>query len=159
MLRAKVLIFLLLLSPIAATAQGTKAPALVLKDLRGRRVRLSDFKGRVVLLNFWAEWCPPCRAEIPDLVQWQREYRSRGLQVIGITYPPTDRIAVRQFARTLKINYPVVFGTAETKARFDQSETLPITVIIDRDGNIREIITGVILPEEFETKIEPLLKL
>ena len=158
MFRASVLILLLLVAPLFAMAQGTKATAVVLKDWRGRQVRLSDYKGRVVLLNFWAEWCPPCRAEIPDLVRWQRQYRSRGLQIVGITYPPTDRAAVRQFMRLLQINYPVLFGTTQTKARFEASETLPVTVIIDRDGSVREVITGVILPEEFATKIEPLLK-
>ncbi len=134
-----------------------KAPSLELKDLRGRTFRLSDYKGKVVLLNFWATWCPPCRAEMPDLVGMQREYGSRGLQVIGITYPPQERVEVRRFIRKLKVNYPVAFGTRETKALFDQGETLPLTVVIDREGNVRDLIQGILLPEEFEEKIKPLL--
>ena len=149
---------LLALSPVAALAQGKTAPALALKDLRGRTVRLSDYKGKVVLLNFWATWCPPCRAEMPDLVKWQREYRGRGLQVIGITYPPTERAEVRQFIRSVKVNYPILLGSIETKALFEPGETLPITVVIDREGNIHDLVEGILLPEEFEQKIKPILR-
>lgn len=157
----KALTLFILATALCATASAQssqKAPNLVLKDSRGRQFRLSDYRGKVVLLNFWATWCPPCRAEMPELVKWQKEYRNQGLQVIGITYPPTDRNVVRRFIRRVKVNYPVVFGTKETKALFDKSETLPITVVIDHEGNIREMIQGILLPEEFEEKIRPLLK-
>jgi thiol-disulfide isomerase/thioredoxin len=157
MARVIILTLLLLLSPVAATAQGAKAPALVLRDLRRRTLRVGDYKGKIVLLNFWATWCPPCRAEMPDLVKWQRQYRSGGLQVIGITYPPARRAAVRNFTRRIGINYPVVFGAKETKALFDSGEALPLSVIIDREGNVRDVIRGIILPEEFEQKVKPLL--
>src|SRR5678816_745699 len=75
-------------SPASVLRQETIAPQLELKDLNGRTVRLSDYKGKVVLINFWATWCPPCRAEMPDLVRLQREHANQGLQIIGITYPP-----------------------------------------------------------------------
>lgn len=135
-----------------------KAPNLVLNDIRGRRLRLSEYRGRVVLLNFWATWCPPCRAEMPDLVRWQRKYRNSGLRVVGVTYPPNDIREIRSFIRSLKVNYPVVLGTKETKALFMEGETLPITVVIDRNYTIRETIEGILLPEEFEERIKPLLK-
>ncbi|MDT5156212.1 MAG: hypothetical protein QOH51_569 [Acidobacteriota bacterium] len=135
-----------------------KAPSLSLRDIRGHVVRLSDYKGKVVLLNFWATWCPPCRAEMPDLVKMQREYRSLGLQVIGITYPPETVRGVQRFTRQLRVNYPIALGTKETKSLFDESETLPLTIVIDREGNIRDRIEGILLPEEFEQKIKPLLK-
>jgi len=157
MVRIIVLAFLLLLS-VAAQAQGTKAPALSFRDLRGHRVRLSDYKGKVVLLNFWATWCPPCRAEMPDLIRWQEQYRASGLQVIGITYPPTNRAEVRRFIRSIRINYPVVLGAKATKALFDSGETLPVSIVIDREGNVREVIQGIVLPEEFEQKVKPLLR-
>ncbi|HKO99483.1 MAG TPA: TlpA disulfide reductase family protein [Pyrinomonadaceae bacterium] len=156
--KAIILATMLFVSPGTMLAQTKKAPDVALKDLRGRIVRLSSFKGRVVLLNFWATWCPPCRAEMPDLVRWQREYRELGLQVIGVTYPPTSRVEVRRFVRGLSVNYPIVFGTRKTKALFDQSETLPITVVIDREGNIREMIEGILLAEEFDEKIRPVLE-
>jgi thiol-disulfide isomerase/thioredoxin len=144
--------------PVIAMGQTRQAPTLVLKDLRQRTVRLSDYKGKVVLLNFWATWCPPCRAEMPDLIKMQREYRSRGLQVIGITYEHEGIEEVRQFVRKLKVNYPIALGTKEIKALFDETETLPLTIVIDRQGDIREHIEGILLPAEFEQKIKPLLK-
>jgi len=153
-----VLLLLAALHPLSFGQTGQKAPQLALKDLRGRDLRLSDYLGKVVLVNFWATWCPPCRAEVPDLVKMQREYKGRGLRVIGVTYPPQTAEEVRQFIRELRINYPVALGTKETKALFDQSETLPVTVVIDREGNFRELIEGILLPEEFEQKIKPLLQ-
>src|SRR5690349_1665651 len=95
---------------VAHTGQE-KAPEFSLKDINGKSVTLADFSGKVVLLNFWATWCVPCRAEIPDLVKKQREYQSQGLRVVGITYPPEEVPEVRRFVRELKINYPVVIGS------------------------------------------------
>jgi thiol-disulfide isomerase/thioredoxin len=150
---------LLVALPCAAFGQEIqKAPPLSLKDLRGRAVRLSDYRGKVVLVNFWATWCPPCRAEVPDLVRWQREYKGRGLQVVGVTYPPTDLREVRRFVRRFRLTYPVLLGARETKALFIEGETLPVTIVLDREGNVRERIEGILLPEEFEEKIKPLLR-
>lgn len=150
------LIFVLL--PVVSVAQTGKLPELNLKDINGRRIRLSQYRGKVVLLNFWATWCPPCRAEIPDLVRLQRDYRSHGLRVIGVTYPPQKLSEVRQFAQKSRINYPVALGTKETKLRFTSSETMPMTFVIGRDGTVRDIIEGILLPEEIEQKIKPLLR-
>jgi thiol-disulfide isomerase/thioredoxin len=158
MVKRVVLVVLLFALPVIAAGQSNNTPALVLKDLRGRTVRISDYKGKVVLLNFWATWCPPCRAEMPDLIKWQREFRGRGLQVIGITYPPTELREVRRFIRSIKVNYPILIGATQTKMLFDSEETLPITVVIDREGNIRERIEGILLDEEFEQKVKPLLQ-
>ncbi|HEX8139466.1 MAG TPA: TlpA disulfide reductase family protein [Pyrinomonadaceae bacterium] len=158
MVKAVVFATLLIILPAVAAGQNSEAPALALKDLRGRTIRVSDYKGKVVLLNFWATWCPPCRAEMPDLVKWQRQYRSQGLQVIGITYPPSELKAVRQFIRSIGVNYPVLLGSEETKLLFDPGKTLPFTVVIDREGKIRDKIEGIVLPEEFEQKVKPLLQ-
>jgi thiol-disulfide isomerase/thioredoxin len=139
--------------------QGEKpAPNLELKDVEGRALRLSDYKGRVVLLNFWATWCAPCRAEMPDLIKWQRGYKGKGLQVIGVTYPPEELTEVRKFIKSIKVNYPVALGEEQTKALFDKGETLPVTVVIDKKGMVREVIQGIIFPEEFEQKVKPLLR-
>ncbi|HEY0729475.1 MAG TPA: TlpA disulfide reductase family protein [Pyrinomonadaceae bacterium] len=144
-------------SPASVLGQQARAPQFVLKDIKGRIVRLSDYKGKVVLINFWATWCPPCRAEMPDLVSLQREHGKEGLQIIGITYPPEKLDRVRRFARNLKVNYPIVLGTRQLKARFSSEDTLPLTVVINRDGNVSEIISGILLREEFDEKIKPLL--
>ena len=144
-------------APVSISRQEVKAPQFAIKDLNGRIVRLSDYKGKVVLINFWATWCPPCRAEMPDLVRLQREHGREGLQIIGITYPPEQRARVRRFARGLKVNYPIILGTREIKARFSSDETLPLTIVINRDGKVIEIISGILLREEFDEKIKPLL--
>ncbi len=160
--RKKFLILLIcLLLPAIIIAQNNKpekAPAIVLKDINGKTLSLEDFKGKVILLNFWATWCPPCRAEIPELIKWQNEYGNQGLQIIGITYPPTNHAKVRRFVRQNEINYPVLFGSKKTKQLFDSGDTMPFSVVIDKDGNIKERIEGIIFAEEFDEKIKPLLK-
>ena len=144
--------------PVAAQDNSVrKAPAVVLKNLKGKTVNLKDFKGKVVLLNFWAVWCIPCRAEVPELVKWQKEY-SDELQIIGVTYPPTNKIKVRAFVRKYKINYPILYGWKKTKALFDSGDTLPFSVVIDKDGSIVARIEGVIFDDEFDEKVKPLLK-
>lgn len=149
---------LFLFLPVIAIGQDSRRTQLTVKDIHGRYIRLSGYRGKVVLVNFWATWCPPCRTEVPDLIKLQRDYRRRGLQIIGVTYPPQKLAEVRRFVRRAKINYPVALGTKETKLLFTESETLPMTVIIGKDGRVRDIIEGILLPEEFEQKIKPLLK-
>ena len=149
---------LLLFASAVAHAQDTPSAELRLKDIKGRALRLSDYRGKVVLINFWATWCPPCRAEIPDLIKLQRDFGPRGLQVIGVTYPPQKLTQVRRFVQRAKVNYPVGLGTKEMMSLFTASDTLPMTIVIDTDGRIREIIEGILLPKEFEEKIKPLLK-
>lgn len=161
-LRINLLILLIcLLSPVIVFAQANKAekiPSVILKDLNGKTVNLDDFKGKVILLNFWATWCPPCRAEIPELTKWQKEYENQGLQIIGITYPPTNRKTVRNFVRQNEINYPILFGSKKTKELFTTAEAMPFSVVIDRDGQIKDRIEGLIYVEEFDEKIKPLLE-
>lgn len=153
----------LLFSP-AAFAQTEKAPQnkktldFSLTDINGKTVSLKDFRGKIVLLNFWATWCPPCRAEIPELVKWQREYQSQNLQIVGVTHPPTNRAGVRRFVQKNKINYPILFGTKKIKALFNSSDALPLTIVIDGEGNVKDSIEGIVFPEEFDEKIKPLLK-
>jgi hypothetical protein len=93
---------------------------------------------------------------MPDLVRLQREH-GEDLQIIGITYPPETKTRVRRFARSLKVNYPIVLGTREIKDRFSSDETLPLTIVINRDGKVSYIISGILLREEFDEKIKPLL--
>lgn len=158
MIRTILLTVVLTLFSAPILGQEKKAPPLTLKSIEGKTVRLSDYRGKVVLINFWATWCPPCGAEMPDLVRLQKEYGKEGLQIIGITYPPEELARVRKFTRDLKVNYPVALGTSETRAGFSDDPTLPLTVIIDREGTIRGAIAGILLPEEFNEQIKPLLQ-
>jgi thiol-disulfide isomerase/thioredoxin len=156
-MRAILLMTLVVVCSVSAGAQSSQPEAaLALKDIHGRPLNLKDYRGKVVLLNFWATWCQPCRTEIPDLVKKQRQYRG-GLQIIGITYPPEKTSEVRRFVRKLRMNYPVAVGTKETKTLFTSSETLPMTVVIDRDGVVRDVIEGIMYEDEFEGKVKPLL--
>jgi thiol-disulfide isomerase/thioredoxin len=148
---------MIVFSSAGVLGQTAIAPQFAFKDLNGKTVRLRAYRGKVVLINFWATWCPPCRAEMPDLIRLQREYASHGLQIIGITYPPETKTRVRRFARNLKVNYPIILGTRQIRARFSSEEILPLTVVIDRDGKVNDIISGILLPEEFDEQIKPLL--
>jgi thiol-disulfide isomerase/thioredoxin len=157
MLRSIVFAAIVIFSPARVLGQELKAPQFELRDVNGRTVRLNNYRGKVILINFWATWCPPCRAEMPELVRLQREYARQGLQIIGITYPPERKTRVRRFARSLKVNYPIILGTRQIKARFSLDETLPLTVVMDRDGKVNDMISGILLREEFDEKIKPLL--
>ena len=148
---------LIIFAPAQVLAQESRAPQFELRDINGRLVRLSNYRGKVVLINFWATWCPPCRAEMPDLVRLQREHGKDGLQIIGVTYPPEEKERVRRFARKLKVNYPIILGTHEFKVRYSSDETLPLTVVINRDGKVSDIISGILLRQEIDEKIKPLL--
>jgi peroxiredoxin len=140
-----------------ADQEPSPAPQFALKDLSGKNVSLSDYKGKVVLLNFWATWCVPCRTEIPDLVRLQKEYQSRGLQILGITYPAYTRRGVQQVVSRLKVNYPILLADRSLADMYGVEEVLPTTVVIDREGKIRGRILGILEAEEFDQSVKPLL--
>ena len=143
---------------IADAAGNTKAaPAWELKDLEGKPVKLSDFKGKVVLLTFWATWCPPCRAEIPDLIAMQNQYKDQGLVVVGISMDEAGAAAVKSFATRNKINYPIVMGDEKTAEAYGNIEVIPSTFYIDRAGNVAGVHTGGAEKATFEASVKPLL--
>ena len=148
---------LLFFFSVSLLAQSSQRTALRLKDIRGHPFSLADYQGKVVLVNFWATWCIPCRTEIPDLIKLQLQYRDQGLRIIGITYPPEKNSEVLRFVRKLRVNYRVAMGTKATKALFTPSETLPMTIVIDREGAIRDVIEGIMYADEFDQKVKPLL--
>jgi len=153
-------ILLLLLGALSIRAQiavGDQAPALGLTNTKGVKVNISDFKGKVVLINFWATWCPPCRAEIPTLVKWQSQYKDKGLQIVGITVPPTNRPQVLSFISRNKMRYPVLFGTTKTRSLFTSSSAMPFSVVLDPDGKVVAFIEGIVYEDEFNDKVLELL--
>jgi len=161
MKRTILTLILLIVVPVAASSRqqaeaGEPPPLKVFRAINNRTVRLDNYRGRVVLINFWATWCPPCRAEMPELIKLQKKYGAK-LQVVGITYPPESPGDVRRLARRLKVNYPLVMGTRETARQFGIGEVLPLTIIIARDGVVRDRIVGILEPEEFDEKVKPLL--
>jgi thiol-disulfide isomerase/thioredoxin len=132
---------------------------LALKDLTGAQQSLAGYRGRVVVLNFWATWCEPCKKEMPDLSAIQNDYAALGVQVIGAAGDTAvDSAKVLKFIREFKINFPVWVGaTTDDMQRFGVGSVLPTTVIIDRDGKIvwREI--GIIKPEVLRKELDRIL--
>jgi cytochrome c biogenesis protein CcmG, thiol:disulfide interchange protein DsbE len=140
------------------SATALAAPAFALKNLRGKTVRLEDYKGKVVLINFWATWCAPCQSEMPELVKLQKKYAAKGLQILGVTYEPEKLTAVNRVARKFKINYPLLFGSEELSKQYKIEEVLPVTILVDREGKMQSQILGMIDTKDVEEKIAPLLK-
>ena len=128
-------------------------------DLRGHEQTLDDLHGRIVVLNFWATWCAPCRKEIPDLVRIQQRYGIYGVQVIGASVDEDgDRDAVETFARRRKINFPVWLGATTAQMEgLDLGVALPATVVIDRDGRVVERIAGVFDPDDLARVLDRLV--
>ncbi len=132
---------------------------LTLKDPFGTEQRLSALKGRIVVLNFWATYCVPCRKEMPDLAAIQNEYAALGVQVIGAsTDEAEDRAKVLQFVKETKINFPIWTGaTSADMMRFGLGAALPGTVIVGRDGRIAKVISGIVNQADLKNQIDAML--
>lgn len=136
--------------------QHLLAPDFVLPQLDDTPLRLSAYRGKVVLLDFWATWCDPCREETPHFVELQQKYAGRGLQIIGVSMDDTSE-PVRDFYQQFHINYPVVMGDAKTGEAYGGVLGLPIIFLVDRNGRIVAKHTGPIKPEIFDQEIAALL--
>jgi thiol-disulfide isomerase/thioredoxin len=124
-------------------------PVFAATALDGRSISSADWRGKVVLVNFWATWCPPCRAEIPDLIALQEKYRDR-LVVVGISEDEGSVDGVRRFVTEHKINYPIVMSTPELRKIFPEVMALPTTFVLDRDGNLTQKNVGMLNAKETE---------
>jgi cytochrome c-type biogenesis protein len=142
---------------------GIPAPEFTLKDLSGKDVSLGDYKGKVVLVNFWATWCTPCLGEIPDLIQMQQKYGPRGFVVLGLAMDEEGKSVVAPWVekqrfdvagQQLPMNYPILLANDATATKFGGLIGYPTSVLITRDGKQLKRITGPLFPEEFSKAIE-----
>ena len=153
--------FLLLLVDRPTTrhpSHSYQAPDFELSDLNGNPVHLSDFRGKAVVLNFWATWCAPCRREIPWFIEYQREYGPRGLQIIGVSMDDGGRDAIAPFVRRAGINYVVLQCDSQVRALYGGVDELPTSYYISRDGNVLAFVDGVISKSEVENNIKEVLE-
>lgn len=128
-----------------------------LKSIEGKEVKLSDFKGKVVILDFWATWCAPCREGIPDLIDIQKNY-SKDVQIIGITVDENPMKVVPPFVKEYKINYPILIGTDEVYQKYGGIDAIPTTFIIDKNGKILKKHIGLVEKEVLINEIKQGLK-
>jgi cytochrome c biogenesis protein CcmG/thiol:disulfide interchange protein DsbE len=132
------------------------APAFSLTDIAGKPLNLSDYKGKVVLLDFWATWCGPCRVEVPRFVDLARRYREQGLIVIGISMDD-EAEPVREFYRQYKLNYPVALGNEQLSEQYGSVFSLPTTFLIGRDGRVYAKHLGAAEVSVLEVEVRQLL--
>jgi thiol-disulfide isomerase/thioredoxin len=146
-------------APDAPAEPPTQLLGLALPDVDGREQRLDQWKGRVIVVNFWATWCEPCREEMPEFVKMQQALGDKGLQFVGIAIDQPDKI--RQFSNELKLNYPSLvggFGALEmSKTLGNKIMALPFTVVIDRQGRVAHAQMGPLKPPKLDAIVSRLL--
>lgn len=142
--------------PVAGGRQLLSAP---LKGVDGAPLTLEQWRGKVLVVNFWATWCTPCRDEIPEFIKFQAKYAANGLQFAGIAIDTPERVAA--FAKEMGINYPLLVGGIETmdlaRDLGDRAGVLPFSVVIDRSGRVVTTVVGILRPERMEKLLVPLL--
>jgi cytochrome c biogenesis protein CcmG/thiol:disulfide interchange protein DsbE len=134
-----------------------KAPDVSFKTADGKVYDLSKLKGKVVIVNFWATWCGPCRKEIPDFIEFYKGYKEKGLEILGVSLDREGWEKVTPFLKQTPINYPIVLGNGEIAGKFSKFNAIPTTFIIDKSGNIVDEHTGVMTKSQLEAKVKPLL--
>ena len=137
---------------------GQEAPAWQLKDLDGREVSSAQFKGKVVVVDFWATWCHPCVGEIPGYVALQKKYGADGLVIVGVSLDRVGPKQVKKFAETNGMNYVLVLGDDRVVEAFGGFDAIPTTFLINRSGRIVHKKTGAMPPEEYEQLVKKALQ-
>ena len=142
---------------LVGNVQGVPAPDFTLTSLDGRKVKLSDFRGKAVLLNFWATWCEPCKIEMPWFIELQKQYGPQGLQVVGIAMDDSGVKEIGDFAKKMNVNYPIVIGKESVGDQYGGIPYLPSTFYIDRDGKVIDRIFGLVSRSEIESDVQKAL--
>jgi cytochrome c biogenesis protein CcmG/thiol:disulfide interchange protein DsbE len=153
-----VFIVFLFIANAAQPEKRQKAPNFSLHTQNGKVIELSKLKGKVVLVNFWATWCPPCRAEIPDFIEVYNTYKSKGFEIIGIALDEEGWSKIAPYIEEAKMNYPVVLGSAEVVQQYGGIEGIPTTFIVDKNGYIAGRQVGMLSKAVLEQKLKSLLK-
>ena len=157
MKRSMAIVALTLLCSAAALAGEKPAPNFALKTADGRTVELKQLAGNVVVVNFWATWCGPCRAEIPGMLEIYSKYRGKGLEIVGVSLDRQGFSVVTPFVKRMKIDYPVVVGDGDLVAAYGNFNAIPTTFVVDRKGNIVGGHTGALTKQQFEQLVKPYL--
>jgi peroxiredoxin len=133
------------------------APDFELKALNGRTVKLSDFRGRVLILNFWATYCAPCRIEMPWLIDFYQRYKAQGLEIVGVSMDDVDQKQVIAFTKEMNVNYTILLGSNSVGNAYGGVRFLPQTFLINRNGQIVRTLIGIKTKSDFEDNIKRLL--
>jgi peroxiredoxin len=144
-------------SHVKPEKERNPAPEFALKDADGKTVHLADYKGKVVLLDFWATWCGPCKLEIPWFIEMERSNKDRGFAVLGVSMDDEGWEVVKPFIAGLGVNYRVVIGNDVTAQLYGGVEALPTTFLIDREGRIAAAHVGLTSRKDFEDGVKQLL--
>jgi thiol-disulfide isomerase/thioredoxin len=134
------------------------APDFTLKDASGQTVKLSQFKGKVVLLNFWATWCGPCKIEIPWFIAFEKQYKDRGFAVVGVAMDEDGWDVVKPYIETRQVNYRVVMGDDVVAQLYGGVESLPTTFLIDREGRVASVHIGLVSKSTYQHDIDLLME-
>jgi peroxiredoxin len=143
--------------PTTHLSQSKPAPDFSLQSLDGKTTRLSDFRGKAVLLNFWATWCGPCKIEMPWFVDLQNQYGSQGLQIVGVAMDDASKEDIGKFAKDMGVNYPILIGKESVGDQYGGVPALPESFLISRDGKVIDKIIGLRGKAEIEDAVKKAL--